>query len=620
MKRIVTIGICGLGLLSLASCNNDEFLDVTDTDFIPLSAFYENDDQAKLGMNGVYDMMFPSSQDGDWGFKPNLFSGTHPTMDTQCTGWDVKFLDQSWDATTTELGSGWAHAYHAIARANIFLEGLEKATTVSDEVKNKLIGEARAVRGFFYHYLATTWGRVPMLGTGEDYNNTPIKAKADSYEEMWDFIIDDFKGAAELLDWTPMDNQYGRATKGMALSYLGDAYMWKAYRCPDQAADCYAKAKAALKDVLDNGPYKLQPSFSTLWDPEGAWSKECIWAQVIDEGEGWTGWSNLSTNFNLKWYVACPENGGWGSLVLSWEWYACYEQGDERRDASCCTGAVPVGADSYKENGKDIVDVTSPSYGKHPFLNIEVGNGTAGTNTKQYHFFHGEYAPAIWTTKLWRNGHAGDLNDVGSWGWGMWAPVSIYYKRLPNVMLDYAECCFRTGEEEKGWAEIDKLRRRAFGLDEVGVDLTPYLKHHNFVCEHMKLPTLSAYPIQNTDASKTFKPAKELYTADYTSPRGKKFSSEPWKVAVNEERRKEFNTEWCLRPDMQKSGFMADHIETNYPTDATKGDASKNYPWSHREFTYDDKRMDMPFPQDELSKNTALIQNDAYLGNNSKGE
>ena len=202
----------------------------------------------------------------------------------------------------------------------------------------------------------------------------------------------------------------------------------------------------------------------------------------------------------------------------------------------------------------------------------------------------------------------------------MWTPASIYNKCLPDVLLDYAECCFRTNDENEGWAQLDKLRRRAFGLDEVGVDLTPYLAHHNFVCDKFGLEKLTAYPIQNTDASKTFKPAKDLYTADYTSPRGKKFSSEPWKVAVNEERRKEFNTEWCLRPDMQKSGFMADHIETNYPTDATKGDPSKDYPWSHREFIYNDKRMDMPFPQDELSKNTALIQNDAYLGNNSKGE
>ena len=36
-------------------------------------------------------------------------------------------------------------------------------------------------------------------------------------------------------------------------------------------------------------------------------------------------------------------------------------------------------------------------------------------------------------------------------------------------------------------------------------------------------------------------------------------------MAVNEERRKEFNSEWCLCPDMIKSGYIEDHIDYNYP-------------------------------------------------------
>ncbi len=49
---------------------------------------------------------------------------------------------------------------------------------------------------------------------------------------MWDFIIEDLKAAAELLDWEPMDGQYGRCTKGMALAYLGDAYMLESLSLP----------------------------------------------------------------------------------------------------------------------------------------------------------------------------------------------------------------------------------------------------------------------------------------------------------------------------------------------------------------------------------------------------
>ena len=88
------LSMTGLGL---TSCDNDEFLDVDLYDVIASDAMFENDANAKKGLNGVYDMMFPNDAkdaaekdlyDGDWGFKPNLFTGCHPTIDTQATGWD----------------------------------------------------------------------------------------------------------------------------------------------------------------------------------------------------------------------------------------------------------------------------------------------------------------------------------------------------------------------------------------------------------------------------------------------------------------------------------------------------------------------------------------------------
>ena len=87
-----------------------------------------------------------------------------------------------------------------------------------------------------------------------------------------------------------------------------------------------------------------------------------------------------------------------------------------------------------------------------------------------------------------------------------------------------------------------------------------------------------------------------------------------WQIAVNEERRKEFNCEWSLCPDMVKSGYIEEHINYNYPVDNTAGDALRDYPWSHRVYTYDPLKMDMPIPAVELLKNTDLKQNPAYAG------
>ena len=603
-------------MAGFSSCNNEKFLDVTRYDVADLQYQFESDHAARVSLNGIYVYNNVSKQDDSWGYKPNLFTGSHPTMDTQCTGWDVKFLNQTWDANVGELGQGWAHAYAAICRANIYLDGIEKAEGITEGAKKLCGAEARALRGYFYSWLATTFGRVPMLNTGEDFNNTPNKAAAETY---------------------------GRCTKGMAKAYLADAYMWKAYRCPDQASQLYLKAKEELKSIIDSGTYELSTNFATNWDPAGFWNKECVWAMCSDEGNQWSSWGGDRTitfaNPNMfKWFTACPENGGWGSQYLSWEWYACYEPGDTRRDASCATGHVP--ADQMEKYG---IEPSKVVYGYHPYLKDSLGmkydkaedpkygkvshprmedGKLVGTKTEQFHFTNGEFAPAIWTTKIWRNAYA----DGNSWGTQMWSPTIIYGKRYANVLLDYAECCFRTGQDDEGWKQLDILRNRAWGNLTVGQDYSKYFAHFNNVYNaypwtgnganphpELKPADMTEYPVGVLTATVTVPSAKEYYTKLQATPNrvGYTHTSEAWKVAVNEERRKEFNSEWCLCPDMIKSGYIEDHINYNYPKD-NGGDDYANYPWSKREFDFDIKKMDMPIPAAEIMKNTLLKQNPGY--------
>ena len=624
-KLLSVVAVLGVSA-ALSSCNNEDFLATQPYDIVDSSAMFESDANAKMGMVGVYDLMQPDEAgvgyDGDWGLKPNLFTGCHPTMDTQCTGWDVKWLSQAWDPTSTELLDGWKHAYGSISRANEFLSGLQAAVEsddckLSDKVATHLEGEARCVRAFFYHWLATTFGRVPMLGTGENYTTHPQKARAETYSEMWDFIIEDLTIAASLLDWEPMDGEYGRATKGMALAYLGDAYMWKAYRLTDGANGkgtdaslantCLTEAAKCFKDILDNGPYELSRSFTTNWDPASAWNKETIWVEMIDEGSNWSGWSNFTSKFNLKWYVACPDCGGWGSLALSWEWWSCYEVGDKRREGSACIGPVDNLLTEHPDWYVESV------YGVNPYI----GETCDTDRLHNYHYENGGYAPSVWSTKLWRTASAYSF----AWNKGNWSPTPIYWKRLANIYLDYAECLFRLNGEgdTTAWKLINELRDRAFGNLEVGHEkeltdkfLPYYQSVHKFYAESGNNPgkwyvDLDEYPIPFNTEKVEVRDAEDYYTALKAE---KGFSSPVWKIAINEERRKEFNCEWCLRPDMQRSGYLADHIEHNYPKQSIED--LTNIPWANRDFEYNELKMDMPIPADEIIKNPLCDQNDAY--------
>lgn len=636
-KNILYSLLAGAVLMAgFTSCDNEKYLNVTHYSIVGMDAMYESDANALMGLTGCYDLILPSADGNGDPYKPSIFTGCHPTMDTQATGWDKDFMTQNWTAGESNLLNGWKHAYAGITRCNDFLSGLETADRVSANLKKYLEGEARAIRAYHYFWLATTFGRVPMLETGENYTNTPAKARAQTYEEMWDFIIVDLKAAADLLDWTPYAGQFGRCTKGMALTYLGDAYMWKAYRIPEAANANYALARDVFKQVLESGNYELNPSYTTLWDADEAWNKEAIFQVVLNEGDKWGAWGDWTEAHGwVGFYCGAPQNGAWGTMALSWELYDAFEIGDRRRDGSLVTACIPE--DQLKAIGKEYwknsytpsdkwfeaqkTNANLTEHAKKYTKDCPIGFNPFNQEVVGYQTFHREPAdpaPTVYSIKHWRNGRG------THWEGDQWLPAHLYMKRLPNVMLDYAECLFRLNgaDDATAWEMVNKLRNRGFGNLEVGksAELTnkylPYFRQLATVYgagsnkEYGQYVEPTVYPIPFSEATVTVPNAQTYYAQ---LKQDKNFSSEVWKVAVNEERRKEFNAEWGLRPDLQKSGYMADHIEHNYPKGkGGQGEASINTPWTYRDFDYDERKMDMPIPSDELIKNPLCDQNDAY--------
>jgi len=608
MKNISKIFFTVAGvlfLLGITSCKKD-FLSVDHYSILAADQMFKSDADAKAGLVGCYTMMLPTDIDGDWGIKPNLFIGGHPTMDTQATGWDKDWNSQAWVPGSPELLGGWKQAYTAISRCNDFLAGLATADKVSSEVKTSLDGQARCIRAFYYMWLAKAFGRVPMLATGENYINTPQKARAKDFTEMWDFIITDLKAAVDELDWDPLSGQYGRCTKGFALSYLGEAYMWKAYRVPDQAAANYQLASDALLQVINSGKYELNASYTTLYDPGAVWTKECIWEEVLDEGSQWNQWSNLSQAHNwMVHFVAPPSVGGWGTLYLSWEWWSCYEPGDKRREASAVTGKVTNINPAWR---------SKTNYGYNPYNQVKYSVGDS-LNTHYHFLMGGEAAPSIWTLKYFRTTRANYQAP--------WAPQQIYYKRYANVLLDRAECLFHLNgaNDATAWGYINQIRDRAWGNQEVGkaAALTAtYLPYYQNMAQFFigngatDIVKPTTYPLPFNTATVTVPDAQTYYTSLKAT---KGFASPVWLVALGQERRKEFNAEWCLAQDLIRSGFIEDHININYPkgvgypnTDARVQDSYN----TNRTFDFVLQKMDMPIPTDEILKNKLCDQNAAY--------
>lgn len=567
-------------------------------------------------MENLYRSMnsFYNTQSRDWGVVYQRKFNSLPTLDSQATGWDADFNNQRYDMNSNELCEFLDICYRGIFRCNQTLQAFATTQAIKESNKRAYEGEVRTIRGFFYMQLATTFGRVPIFTTGEDHTSAGTnRVRIGSYAEMWDYIIDDFTSAAEVLDWMPRQNlrslgNNGTMNKGIALTYLGDAYMWKAYRCPDLANECYKHAAEALAQVLNDGPYHLNDSYTTLWDPIPReqyylFNPEAIYVQILEDTSLWS--EDVPIHYD-KFYAASPDNGGWGALYLSWEWYSAYEKGDKRRDASCVTADVP--AEMMSTYG---LDYSSVNHGVHPYLNEKIGSQYDPSQNQHFKYGNGEMMPAIWSMKHWRNASA----QGNAWAYSFYSATNIYWKRLPNVMLDYAECLFNLGDDHKAWSIINQLRDRAFGNLEVGKnqaiadqylpELNRIFKADNYDFQHDTYPMpLNSEVVEVPDA--------ETY---YTALKAKKgFDSPVWKVAVNEERRKEFNAEWCLRPDMERSGYLQDHIEHNYPKSNTRtvDPNDKDYPWTIRTFDFNPEKLLFPIPITELRRNDDCDQNPGY--------
>ena len=662
---ILGAALCGTMGLGLTSCNNDEFLDVTHYSLLSGDAMFENDANAIKGMTGCYDQLMPRTNDDP--YKYWIFNGSHPTMDSQASGWDKDFMVQKWDASQAQLKTFWTQSYTCIQRCNDFLAGLEEAEGVSDDVRQHLKGEAIALRGFEFFGLANTFGRVPLLKTGESYLTDPTKAKAETFAEMWDFVIADFEEASKLLDWEPFQSQYGRCTKGMALTFLGDAYMWKAYTVPETANDCYQKAYNAFNEVINSGTYELSPSFTALYDAAEAWPKECIWQILLNCGDKYGSWDNTEHAGAHGWtgfYFGPTSNGAWGTYQMSWELYDSFENYldgeyagsfDKRRDGSMVTATVPYEMwkdhptweqrvkptqawldkakaagylRGYKKGGsalKPTYEFDQATYDAYKITD-EGDNGCydpahpIGFNPFNqefvgwcgFHWASADPAPTVWSTKHWRNGRGCD------WSTGMlWLPDHIYFKRYANVILDQAECCFRLGKEAEGWQYVNMIRERAFGNMEVGKDLNSHIDYFKKLADfyedqgHGDFLDPEGYPFPFNTKTVKVPDAKEYYTKVKAE---KGYTSEVWKVAVNNERRKEFTAEPYLRSDMHKSGFLEEHVNTVYPKNSLPefGPTVIKEWKTARNFDFSMDKMFMPIPENEILMNPDCEQNPGY--------
>ena len=125
--------------------------------------------------------------------------------------------------------------YSKMRDVNNLIKIVEKAYedgTISENLRNTYIAEARFVRAYYYFASVRTYGGVPIITEPLDdkYDggaNEGLYVPRSTEKETWDFVLAEFQAAADGLPETRTDGAY-RATKWAALGLKSRAALYAA--------------------------------------------------------------------------------------------------------------------------------------------------------------------------------------------------------------------------------------------------------------------------------------------------------------------------------------------------------------------------------------------------------
>ncbi len=315
----------------IVACTKD--LDTTDENNPTVNSYFGTASELQNGVNAVYSSLRAANLVGrEWFFTHDMRGSECAAGGAQLESPRAELLNQATASPANAvMTSVWNGCYQMINRANLVIS---KGPEVTDNtaLRDRVVAEAKFLRGWAYFELVSQWGEVPIYAepvtTADGFK--PKSPVADVYA----LIVSDLTDAAAVLPATYGAADNGRATSGAANAMLGRVQM--------QNGD-YNAAKTALLKVY--GKYALTADYN--WNFDGdvrndagvtitgghEFNEESIFEIVfVDKGDnnfnwGYTGegsTSPLSTVRNQEYGIT------WGNVIPSNNLLNEFESGDPR--------------------------------------------------------------------------------------------------------------------------------------------------------------------------------------------------------------------------------------------------------------------------------------------------
>jgi hypothetical protein len=242
MKKIyLIIALSGVGSV-LTSCN-DNFVNTVPLDQLSESVVWSDPNLAEAFVTELYGGL------GNGGFDEQMLASltdessfTHPGRGiTTITESRSNPADIGWVNGTLS----WQNMYTRIRACNLALEKLKAATSFNAALVERLNGEAKFMRAYYYHQLVRYYGGVPIIDKSFSLSDTDFLSKRNTMKESIAFIVKDCDEAATLLNGKSV--AAGRASKAAALALKSRILLYAASDLYDAAT---AKSKSSAMGAM----------------------------------------------------------------------------------------------------------------------------------------------------------------------------------------------------------------------------------------------------------------------------------------------------------------------------------------------------------------------------------
>ena len=475
MKKILfstILTLAAAGTMTLTTSCEDQ-LDIEQKGVILPENFYQTDADAEAALVAAYEgfMCNVVGRNHDGG-GPGIY--TPYKIITNMCGDDVLYASGNYgdhefsgmlnefryDAEAEVPKFMYTGLYHSVYTCNLITDHFQKAADTP--VKKRCVAEARVLRAFDYFLLANLWDNPPFVDHCLERTDLPYNCNKDpehpmDHKQLIEWVAKECEEAAADLDERKgTDDKDGavKVTKGFAWALAGKAYLFAAE---------YDKAKTALKKVIDSGKYALVPGdrYMDNFHIEGDGNEEKVFEINFEYNAGKGSWDGMiqrsswmesnAWNWRAGSFVKSPQSAysgidGWGGLgVPQWfgdEFHA--NDGDSYRfKATLKHIDDAVYKMEYADSALNAMSVEEKMKSKKVGINDPV---------------QGLYDNSFWLAfkQVMRKA------DTDGNKYGDNIRLNNYVvMRYAEVLLNYAEACIQTGDQDEAKRYINMIQERA---------------------------------------------------------------------------------------------------------------------------------------------------------------